>query len=88
MTNNQNDKGKDKNPTLDNDDDLDALFTVEEAAKLLRMGKTTLNHYRCEGRGPIYRKHGARVFYTKRSLLRWSRRDRFKSTSQRAGPDK
>ncbi|PQA88825.1 helix-turn-helix domain-containing protein [Hyphococcus luteus] len=72
----------------EDDDDLDQLFTVEEAARELRMGKSTLNRYRCEGRGPIYRKHGSRVFYTKRSLRRWSRRDRYKSTSQRVRRDR
>lgn len=72
----------------DDDTDLDQLLTVREAAAMLRIGRSTLNHYRCEGRGPIYRKHGARVFYTKRSLLRWSRRDRFRSTSQRVRRDK
>lgn len=80
--------GKPDDLDFDDDTDLDQLLTVREAAAMLRIGRSTLNHYRCEGRGPIYRKHGARVFYTKRSLLRWSRRDRFRSTSQRVRRDK
>lgn len=78
--------GAEDEPGFEDDTDLDQLFTVAEAAKLLRIGRSTLNHYRCEGRGPVYRKHGARVFYTKRSLLRWSRRARYRSTSQRVRP--
>jgi hypothetical protein len=80
--------GKKDELDFDDDTDLDQLMTVREAAAILRIGRSTLNHYRCEGRGPIYRKHGARVFYTKRSLLRWSRRDRYRSTSQRVRRDK
>ena len=83
MTSRPNEDENHEDPALEGDDDLDALFTVDEAAKILHMAKSTLNHYRCEGRGPIYRKHGSRVFYTKRSLQRWSRRNRYQSTSQR-----
>lgn len=80
--------GKHTDPEFEDDTDLDQLLTVREAAAMLRIGRSTLNHYRCEGRGPVYRKHGARVFYTRRSLLRWSRRDRFRSTSQKIRRDK
>ena len=90
MTSKKSESEREEDPEFDDkeDDDLDQLFTVDEAARELRMGKSTLNHYRCEGRGPIYRKHGSRVFYTKRSLRRWSRRDRYKSTSQRVRRDR
>ena len=63
------------------------LFNVEEAATYLRLKRSTLDHYRCEGRGPIYSKHGTRVFYTRASLDAWSNRNAFISTSQRAKPD-
>lgn len=59
------------------------LLNVEEAAAFLRLKRTTLDHYRCEGRGPIYRKHGARVFYPKPDLIKWSERNAYASTSER-----
>lgn len=59
------------------------LLSVVEAAEFLRLKRSTLDHYRCEGRGPIYRKHGARVFYPKPSLIRWSERNSYASTSER-----
>ena len=72
-------------PDFEDDDeaDLDDLVTVAEAAQILKLKRTTLDHYRCQGRGPIYRKHGGRVFYKRRSLRAWSRRNRFASTSKR-----
>jgi Helix-turn-helix domain len=63
------------------------LLTVEEAAAFLRLKRSTLDHYRCEGRGPVYRKHGARVFYPKTSLIAWSERNAYASTSQRIRPN-
>lgn len=59
------------------------LLTVEEAAKFLRLKRTTLDHYRCAGRGPVYRKHGSRVFYPKPNLITWSQRNSYASTSER-----
>lgn len=61
------------------------LLNVQEAAAFLRLTRSTLDHYRCEGKGPIYRKHGTRVFYTRASLIDWSGRREFSSTSSRAG---
>ena len=65
------------------DDGWPELLSVEEAAEFLRLKRSTLDHYRCEGRGPIYRKHGARVFYPKPDLIRWSERNSYASTSER-----
>ena len=64
-------------------DDWPELLSVQEAAEFLRLKRSTLDHYRCEGRGPIYRKHGARVFYPKPDLIRWSERNSYASTSER-----
>ncbi|TRO85997.1 helix-turn-helix domain-containing protein [Glycocaulis profundi] len=69
----------------DDEDPFSDLITVKEAARLLRLSASTLNQYRCDGRGPVYRKHGGRVFYSRRSLLRWSQRHRYLSTSHRIG---
>ncbi|MGH1421588.1 MAG: helix-turn-helix transcriptional regulator [Hyphomonas sp.] len=64
-------------------DNWPELLSVVEAAEFLRLKRSTLDHYRCEGRGPIYRKHGARVFYPKPDLIRWSERNAYASTSER-----
>ena len=68
------------------DEDEHTLLTTDEAAAFLRVTRSTLDHYRCVGRGPIYRKHGVRVFYTKASLIRWSQRHAYSSTSNRIRP--
>jgi|TARA_R110001606_G_scaffold134520_1_gene271049 hypothetical protein len=65
------------------DDGWPELLSVVEAASFLRLKRSTLDHYRCEGRGPTYRKHGARVFYPKPGLIKWSERNAYASTSQR-----
>ena len=67
------------------DDRWPELLTVVEAAEFLRLRRSTLDHYRCEGRCPVYRKHGARVFYPKTSLIAWSERNSYASTSERIG---
>ena len=65
------------------EDNWPELLSVTEAAEFLRLSRSTLDHYRCQGRGPIYRKHGARVFYPKPDLIRWSERNSYASTSER-----
>lgn len=75
----------DKAPASTEKNDEHVLLNVEEAASFLRLTRSTLDHYRCEGKGPIYRKHGTRVFYTKASLIEWSGRQVFSSTSSRIG---
>jgi hypothetical protein len=74
-----------KMPTNPDANDEHVLLNVQEAAAFLRLTRSTLDHYRCEGKGPIYRKHGTRVFYTRASLIDWSWRREFSSTSSRAG---
>lgn len=79
-------KGMAKKPARKKSADPDfELLNVKEAAKLLRVTPSTLDHYRCEGKGPIFRKHGTRVFYTRASLMEWSASRRFSSTSNRLG---
>ena len=74
-----------KMPTNPDANDEYVLLNVQEAAAFLRLTRSTLDHYRCEGKGPIYRKHGTRVFYTRASLIDWSGRREFSSASSRAG---
>ena len=63
--------------------DDEIFMTVKEAAAFLRLKPCTLDLYRCEGRGPEYRKHGSRVYYTKAALIEWSKNRRYASTSKR-----
>lgn len=58
------------------------LMTPVEAAEFLHLSPITLSHYRYQGRGPVYRKHGWRVFYLKADLLAWSERQRWASTAE------
>jgi hypothetical protein len=74
-----------KMPTNPDANDEYVLLNVQEAAAFLRLTRSTLDHYRCEGKGPIYRKHGTRVFYTRASLIDWSGRREVASPSRRAG---
>ncbi|NQY97654.1 MAG: helix-turn-helix domain-containing protein [Henriciella sp.] len=61
-------------------DELPELLSAAEAAEFLNLSPITLSHYRCQGRGPIYRKHGWRIFYAKPDLIDWSNRQRWSST--------
>jgi hypothetical protein len=58
------------------------FMTVEEAATYLRLKKRTLDNMRWMGHGPLFRKHGGRVFYDIRELEEWSLNSRAKSTSE------
>lgn len=66
----------------ENDNGL-GLLTTAQAAKLLKLSETTLCHYRCQGKGPIYRKHGWRIFYTKSDLVDWSEKQRWSATDNK-----
>lgn len=69
--------------TRDGQGDWPELLNVTEAAEFLRLTRSTLDHYRCDGRGPVYRKHGARVFYPMPELIAWSERNAYASTSEK-----
>ncbi|MCR9193081.1 MAG: helix-turn-helix domain-containing protein [Hyphomonas sp.] len=62
--------------------ELPELLTAQEAAEFLHLSPITLSHYRYQGRGPIYRKHGWRVYYTKADLVDWSEGQRWVSTGE------
>jgi len=57
---------------------------VEEAALYLRVSQRSLEHFRSEGGGPPYRKHGGSIVYHIDDLDRWSAGRRFESTSNRS----
>lgn len=52
------------------------LLTTVEAAELLRLKPHTLENMRCEGTGPLFRKHGCRVFYLRAEIRVWSKQRR------------
>lgn len=58
------------------------FLTVGEAADYLRLKKRTLDNMRWMGNGPLFRKHGGRVYYDVKELSEWSLSSRCKSTSQ------
>ncbi len=55
-------------------------LTAEEAAKYLRLTERALAHFRGDGGGPVYRKHGARVVYHIEDLDCWSATRRYADT--------
>lgn len=60
------------------------FLSIDEAALYLRVTARALEHYRGEGGGPDYRKHGGSIVYHKLDLDRWSAMRRFKSTAEKA----
>ncbi|MGD9714969.1 MAG: helix-turn-helix domain-containing protein [Thermomicrobiales bacterium] len=62
-----------------------SLLTTTEAAALLRLKPHSLENMRCDGTGPLYRKHGNRVFYHRAELNAWSKGRRLMKTSGEKG---
>ncbi len=62
----------------DDDDDGDdsPFLTIDETARLLRVNRRTLDNLRWSGEGPPARRHGGRIVYHRREVLRWSERRR------------
>jgi hypothetical protein len=59
-------------------------LSAVEAAFYLRVTARALEHFRCEGGGPSYRKHGGSVVYHLEDLDCWSLMRRYSSTSKKA----
>ena len=59
-------------------------LTVVEAAAYLRLKPRTLDNMRCNGIGPIYSKHGGRIFYSFQDVIAWSQARRRRSTAEKA----
>lgn len=69
---------------LDNNPRVESPYmSSAEAAKYLGLTRSTIDHYRCSGQGPKYRKHGGRVFYHIEELDTWSTARRYKDTATR-----
>jgi hypothetical protein len=66
------------------DRDGSPYLTVAEAAAYLRLKPRTLDNMRCNGIGPIYSKHGGRIFYSFRDIIAWSKGRRRRSTAEKA----
>lgn len=60
-------------------------LTVSEAAEYLRLRRSTIDHYRCSGAGPKYRKHGGRVTYHIDDLDAWSKSKSYNNTATKSG---
>lgn len=60
------------------------FLSAEEAALYLRVSVRALEHFRGEGGGPDYRKHGGSIVYHRDELDRWSAQRRYSSTSKKA----
>jgi hypothetical protein len=66
------------------DRDGSPYLTVAETAAYLRLKPRTLDNMRCNGTGPIYGKHGGRIFYSFRDVIAWSKARRRLSTAEKA----
>ena len=60
------------------------IINVEEAARYVRLGKSTLERFRISGGGPCYCKLGGAVRYRRSDLDAWLESRLTKSTSQGA----
>ncbi|MEQ1890398.1 MAG: helix-turn-helix domain-containing protein [Alphaproteobacteria bacterium] len=52
-----------------------------DTAKMLSVSERTLERWRLEGTGPVYRKFGRRVLYAKADVVAWADLHCRKSTS-------
>ncbi|MEZ5367558.1 MAG: helix-turn-helix domain-containing protein [Bryobacterales bacterium] len=66
--------------------DKSPFLSIDEAALYLRVSARALEHFRGEGGGPAYRKHGGSIVYHIHDLDSWSSLRRFSSTSKKAEP--
>ena len=56
-------------------------YDTPQAADLLGISRRTLERWRIEGKGPVYRKFGKRAMYAEPDLLEWSEAQRRTSTT-------
>ena len=60
------------------------FLKTAEAARLLRLSPRTLESMRVRGGGPVFRRHGRRVVYSREDLIAWSDGQARCSTSEGA----
>jgi excisionase family DNA binding protein len=60
------------------------FLTTREAAAWLGLTPNTLEKWRVQGGGPLYRKHGRYVRYHLDDLVAWSEASQRRSTSDKA----
>ena len=63
------------------------LYTAREAAKILRIGYSTLARMRMSGTGPVYSKIGNSIVYSEADLVSYHSERRRYSTVARAHPE-
>jgi hypothetical protein len=56
-------------------------LTQDEAAAFLRVSERSLERWRVEGQGPLFRRFGRRVVYARSDLLAWADQRVFQSTA-------
>jgi excisionase family DNA binding protein len=59
---------------------LNEYLTTEEAAQVLKVGKSTLEQLRISGNGPMFRRFGTRIRYQMGDLDQWG--EKYSSTSE------
>lgn len=57
------------------------FLTTREAAAWLGLTSNTLEKWRVQGGGPVYRKHGRYVRYHVEDLIAWSEAHKHRSTA-------
>jgi len=63
----------------------DSPFLAEtEAARFLRVSPRTMQRWRLSGGGPVFRRHGRHVVYSKLDLVEFSESSARRSTSEAA----
>ena len=62
------------------------LLTNDETAKLIGLKSNTLEVWRWQGKGPVYRKVGRLVRYVESDVLAWLDDQTRQNTSQYANP--
>ncbi len=58
------------------------FLTTAQAAAVLRMEPSTLDHWRSEGAGPVFYKIGRRIYYKRADLDAWIESRKRRSTAE------
>ena len=60
------------------------LLTTEQAAGMLKLGRRTLDNWRCDKVGPPFVRVGGKVFYRPADLVAWVERHTVNFEAERA----